>query len=375
MSSTRFAGLVLETGMSGVSENLIIHERELLAAARRGDEGAFRDLVEPRRPELHAHCYRMLGSVHDAEDALQEVMLRAWRGLSDFEGRSSLRSWLYRIATNTSLNVIEKRPKRVLPIDYGPAADPHDSPGEPLVESVWVEPYPDETVGLEDGFAAPEATYEQRESVELAFVAALQHLPANQRAALILKEVLGFSAREVAESLETSVAAVNSALQRARKTVDEKLPAQSQQSTLRAVGDERLREIVEDYMEALQQGDVDSMVTMLTEDAAWSMPPMPGWYHGYEAVAAFLTDYPMRERWRHVPTRASGQLAVGCYMWNEERESYVAAVLDVLTLRGTRIAEVTGFVSPWVFQRFGDATGSMTPEAFRRFGLPDELSE
>ena len=374
MRSTGSAGLVFETGM-GVSENLITNERELLAAARRGDEAAFRDLVEPRRAELHAHCYRMLGSVHDAEDALQEVMLRAWRGLSDFEGRSSLRSWLYRIATNTSLNVIEKRPKRVLPIDYGPAADPHDSPGEPLVESVWVEPYPDETVGLEDGLAAPEATYEQRESVELAFIAALQHLPANQRAALILKEVLGFSAREVAETLETSVAAVNSALQRARKTVDEKLPAQSQQATLRAVGDERLREIVEDYAEALQQGDVDSMVSMLTEDASWSMPPLPGWYRGHDAVAAFLTDYPMRERWRHVPTRANGQLAMGCYMWNEERGSYVAAVIDVITLRGTRIAEVTGFLSPWVFQRFGEATGSMTPEAFRRFGLPDELSE
>ncbi|MGH2979942.1 MAG: sigma-70 family RNA polymerase sigma factor [Solirubrobacterales bacterium] len=359
--------------MSGAAENLAPPERELLAAARRGDEGAFRDLVEPRRPELHAHCYRMLGSVHDAEDALQEVLLRAWRGLSGFEGRSSFRSWLYRIATNISLNVIAKRPKRVLPIDYGPAADPHDSPGEPLVESVWVEPYPDEKVGLEQGLAAPEAAYEQRESVELAFVAALQHLPANQRAALILREVLGFSAREVAESLETTTAAVNSALQRARQTVDEKLPAQSQQATLRDVGDEHLREIVERYTEALQQGDVDSMVAMLTEDAAWSMPPLPGWYRGHEAVAAFLTDYPMRERWRHVPTRANGQLAVGCYMWNEKRESYVAAVLDVLTLRGTRIAEVTGFLSPWVFRRFGEATGSMTPEAFRRFGLPDEL--
>ena len=141
----------------------------------------------------------MLGSVHDAEDALQEALLRAWRGLARFEGRSSLRSWLYTIATNTCLNAIERRPKRVLPIDYGPAADPHGGPGEPLVESVWVEPYPDERLGLEDGFAGPEARYEQRESVELAFVAALQHLPANQRAVLILREVLGFSAQEVAE--------------------------------------------------------------------------------------------------------------------------------------------------------------------------------
>src|ERR687886_33684 len=173
-------------------------ERQVLEAARGGDESAYARLVEPYRPELHAHCYRMLGSVHDAEDAMQEAMLRAWRGLPRFEGRSSLRSWLYTIATNTSLNAIEKRPKRVLPIDYGPAADPHEGPGEPVVESVWVEPYPDETLGLEDGLAAPDARYEQRESVELAFIAALQHLPPNQRAALILREVLGFSAKEAA---------------------------------------------------------------------------------------------------------------------------------------------------------------------------------
>src|SRR5436190_3294291 len=164
-------------------------ELELLEAARGGREEAFAQLVEPYRAQLHAHCYRMLGSVHDAEDALQEALLRAWRGLSRFEGRSSLRSWLYTIATNTSLNVIEKRPKRVLPTDYGPPADPHQGPGEPIVESVWVEPYPDDKLGLEDGFAAPEARYEQRESIELAFVAALQNLPPNQRAVLLLREV------------------------------------------------------------------------------------------------------------------------------------------------------------------------------------------
>src|SRR4051812_22921814 len=165
-----------------------------LQAARAGDEAAFAQLVEPYRGELHAHCYRMLGSLHDAEDALQDALLRAWRGLPRFDGRSSLRSWLYRIATNTSLDAINKRPKRVLPIDYGPASDPHDGPGEPLIESVWVEPYPDEQLGLEDGFAAPEARFERRESVELAFIAALQLLPPNQRAVLILREVLGFSA-------------------------------------------------------------------------------------------------------------------------------------------------------------------------------------
>src|SRR4051794_37563234 len=164
----------------------------------------------------------MLGSTHDAEDALQDAMLRAWRGLSRLEDRHSLRAWLYRIATNTCLDTIGRRPKRVLPIDYGPSADPHDGPGEPLVESVWVEPYPDERLGVEDGYAAPEARYEEREAVELAFIPALQLLPPNQRAVLILREVLGFSAKEVGEALDTSVASVNSALQRARKTVDER---------------------------------------------------------------------------------------------------------------------------------------------------------
>src|SRR5918998_2164457 len=231
------------------------------------------------------------------EDALQEALLRSWRALKRFEGRSSLRSWLYTIATNTCLNQLAKRPKRVLPIDYGPSWDPHDGVGEPVVESVWIEPYPDERIGLEDGYAAPEARYEQRESVELAFVAALQHLPANQRAALILREVLGFSAQEVADALDTSVASVNSALQRARRSVEEKLPAQSQQATLRALGDEKLGEIVEKYMDALGRGDVDAVVAMLAEDACWSMPPLASWFRGPD-VPGFLARGPLSGAFR-----------------------------------------------------------------------------
>ena len=173
---------------------------------------SFDELIEPYRSELHAHCYRMLGSVHDAEDALQDALLRAWRALPQLEERSSLRSWLYRIATNSSLRLIERRPRRVLPIDYGPPADAHDNPAAPLVESVWLEPYPDAMVA--EGYAAPDARYEQRESVELAFVAALQHLPARQRAVLILRDVLGFSGAEVAAQLDTSPDAVYSTLQR-----------------------------------------------------------------------------------------------------------------------------------------------------------------
>jgi RNA polymerase sigma-70 factor (ECF subfamily) len=336
-------------------------ERALLTAARAGDEGAYRRLVETYRGELHAHCYRMLGSVHDAEDALQDAFLRAWRGISHFEGRSSLRSWLYRIATNTCLDVVARRPKRVLPLDYGPAADPHKGPGAPLVESVWLEPYPDEAVGVADGFASPEARYEQRESVELAFVAALQYLPARQRAVLILREVLGFSAREVAETLDATTASVNSALQRARKTIDDHLPERSQQATLRAVGDDGIRALVERYVDAWERGDVDAVAAMLAEDAAIAMPPMASWFRG-PGVLVFLRDWAFsgrvynaegNRRVRVIPVRASGQPAFGTYSWDPPRERYLPTVLQVLTLRGERIEEITGFVTPEIFARFG----------------------
>jgi RNA polymerase sigma-70 factor (ECF subfamily) len=360
-------------------------DRELLEAARGGDQEAYRRLVEPYHAELHAHCYRMLGSVHDAEDALQDASLRAWRGLARFEGRSSLRSWLYTIATNTCLNLIAQRPTRVLPIDYGPAADPHnDGLGLPPVESVWVEPYPDEGLGLEDGYAAPETRYELRESVELAFVAALQHLPATQRAVLILREVLGFSAREAADSLETTVASVNSALQRARKMVDERLPEQSQQATLRALGDERLREVVESYMDAMQRGDIDAVVGMLAEEAAWSMPPLAAWFSGHEALTGFLKLGPLSGdwRWRHLPARANGQAAVGSYCWYADEQSYLPFALDVLTLDGARIKEVTSFITrstlggdPHFYERWPEQSVDLPKvgAAFERFGLPDRL--
>ncbi len=362
-----------------------VRERQLLQAARGGDEGAYRDLVEAHRGELHAHCYRMLGSVHDADDALQDALLRAWRGLPKFEGRSSLRSWLYRIATNTSLNLIEKRPKRVLPIDYGPPADPHGGPGEPLLESVWVEPYPDETLGLEDGFAAPEAHYEQRESVELAFIAALQHLPANQRAVLILREVLGFSAREVAETLETTTASVNSALQRARQSVEQRLPERSQQATLRSLGDDGLREVVDTYVEAWERGDVETVVAMLTEDATFAMPPLRSWFRGRKALITFLAGWPLSGawRWHHVPATASGQPALAFYAWDEDEGAYLPFALNVLTLSGNRISDVTAFVARAtelpereVYARWPDqpADPARLMGFFERFGLPDRLS-
>jgi RNA polymerase sigma-70 factor (ECF subfamily) len=362
--------------MSTASPTPTPRDRALLAAAREGDEGAYRQFVEPHRVELHAHCYRMLGSVHDAEDALQDALLRAWRGLSRFEGRSSVRTWLYRIATNACLDVAGRRPRRVLPLDYGPAADPREAPGEPLVESVWIEPYPDEPLGMADGFAAPEARYERRESVELAFIAALQHLPARQRAALILRDVLGFSAQEVAESLETTAASVHSALQRARRTLDERLPEQSQQVTLRALGDERVRTLVQRYMDAMERADVDAVLALLAEEAAWSMPPMTTWYRGREAIVDFLTDHALTVRWRHLPVTVNGQVAAACYAWDEQKGRYVGGVLDVLTLRDGRIAEITAFVTSELHLRYGsEGTPYVTSEIFAAFGLPEQLPD
>jgi RNA polymerase sigma-70 factor, ECF subfamily len=370
--------------MAAASTVETAHQRELLRRAKAGDEGAFAGIVEAHRGELHAHCYRMLGSIHDAEDALQDAMLRAWRGIARFEGRSSLRSWLYSIATNTCLDQIAKRPKRVLPIDYGPATDPHVRPGEPLVESVWIEPYPDEILGIEDGLAAPAASYERRESIELAFIAALQHLPATQRAVLIMREVLGFSAKEVAETLETTVASVNSALQRARAAVEERVPEQSQQATLRALGDDSVRELVDRYVDAWERCDIEAFASMLAENATFAMPPLGTWYQGREAIAGWAAGWPLSGawRWRAVRTTANGQLALGFYAWSEEDHNYRPFALNVLTLRGTEISDVTAFIArsaaprdPEAFERYPDepVDAGKVDDVFSSFGLPPKL--
>jgi RNA polymerase sigma-70 factor (ECF subfamily) len=326
-------------------------ERALLAAARRGDENAYQLLVEPHRRELRAHCYRMLGSIHDADDAVQDALLRAWRGLPRFEGRSSTRSWLYKITTNACLSAIARQPKRVLPVDFGDPADPHGGAGAPLVESVWMQPYPDERLDLGDDRAAPDARYDRRESVELAFVAALQHLPPNQRAALIMREVLGFSAKECADALDTTVASINSALQRARKTIDDKLPEQTQQATLRTLGDERVRELVQRYVDAWESGDVSRVVAMLTEDATFSMPPNVAWFRGRDAIEAFLPTGPMAMPRRFVPVEANGQVAFGTYLLEDER--FRANAIHLIDFRGERVSEIVAFLDRDVFREFG----------------------
>jgi len=297
----------------------------------------FESLVAPHRRELHAYCYRMLGSLQDAEDALQETLLGAWKGLSGFEGRSALKSWLYRIASNACLRLIERRPARILPYDR--AAASHGSVVEPMLEDVpWLEPYP---VPLD-------ASFEQRESLELAFVAALQHLPPTQRATLILREVLEFSAAEAAELLATSVPAINSALARAKDAVSARIPPLSQQATLAQLGDTARQALVQAYVKAWAEQDAQALVQLLTHDARFTMPPIPSWFDGRDAVVRFFSEPVFRTPWRLLPTWASGQLAFAAYQGPDFR----LGALNVVRLRDGKIAELTGFLDPAVHAFF-----------------------
>jgi RNA polymerase sigma-70 factor, ECF subfamily len=343
----------------------------LLQLAIQGDGDAFGELADFYRAELRAHCYRMLGSVHDAEDALQDAMLRAWRGLPGFAGRGSVRSWLYSIATNAAIDIARHRSRREFPVDFGPAGGHGADLDDPLTEVAWLEPCPD-TWLAGDATVSPEARYEQRESVELAFVVALQHLPPLQRAVLLLREVVGLSTAEISRQMGTSTAAVNRALQRARAATRDRLPARSQQQVLRALGDQRIKALAERYADAMERGDADAVISMLTEDATWSMPPVPTWFRGREAIREFLVRYPLPERWKHWPARASGQLAIGCYLAGEDG-SYGAACIDVLTLDGDQIAAVTGFLTARPLQLPPSRAWIAGDELFARHGLPARL--
>jgi RNA polymerase sigma-70 factor (TIGR02960 family) len=336
-----------------ISELAPIAEPELLDAARRGDAVAFDRLFAPYRGELHAHCYRMLGSVQDAEDALQDALLGAWRGLHGFEGRSSVRSWLYRITTNACLKVSRRRPKRLLPLDYRPAADSVHDLGDPVTEAVFVEPYPERMLSLAETQADPAARYELRESVELAFVIALQYLPPTQRAVLILREVLAFSAAEVATLLDTTVASVNSALQRARKGLELRVPLESQQATLRALGENGRRELVDAYVAAWERADVPAILDMLVDEARFTMPPLPRWLDGRDAIGRFMSERMFATPWRLVPISANGQSAFACYQGIPKGPPFRLGAINVLTLRGERIVEITGFLDPEVHAQFG----------------------
>jgi RNA polymerase sigma-70 factor (ECF subfamily) len=279
----------------------------------------------------------MLGSLADADDALQDALLGAWRGFAGFEGRSSLRSWLYRIATNSCLQLLSERPRRLLATERAPA-EPRLPLEAALDEPIWLEPYPND----------PEGAFEVQETLELAFVAALQHLPPLQRAALILREVVGFSAAEVAEQLETGAAAVESALQRARKTMAERAPTTSQREVLRELGQQATDELVARFVSAWRHADASALLELLTEDVKFSMPPIPSWFDGRQSVGTFLAERVFATPWQLQPLRASGQLAFACYQGPDFR----LGALNVVTLRGSRIAEMCGFLDPAVHRRF-----------------------
>jgi RNA polymerase sigma-70 factor (TIGR02960 family) len=321
-----------------------------LARARAGDEEAFREVTEPHRRELQVHCYRILGSVQDAEDMVQETLLAAWRGLEAFEGRASLRAWLYRIATNRCLNALRARSRRPREVRAMP------DPPEPTrrTEPVWLEPYPDVLLeDLPDRAPGPAARYEARESIELAFIVALQHLPPRQRAALVLRDVLGFRTAEVADMLDTGEGSVKGALQRARAALEKRLAAADRERApaRNSAGERRL---VGRFVDAFSSGDVDEVVSLLTDDALLTMPPLPLEYQGHEAIAAFLRyRVPLRGAPMHVVTTgANTQPALGCYLQDPHAAIARPFGLIVLTLEGDRISAMTRFDHS-VFPFFG----------------------
>jgi RNA polymerase sigma-70 factor (TIGR02960 family) len=316
---------------------------DLIARARAGDSDAFRELTEPHRRELQVHCYRMLGSFQDAEDALQDTLLAAWQGLGGFEGRASIRTWLYRIATNRCLNALRsasRRPARAWDV-------PDVEPPEPtrLGEVVWLEPYPDAL--LEGGIdvpLGPEARYEQTEAVSLAFVTALQLLPPRQRAVLILREVLGYHAGEVADMLDSTVESVNSALKRARATLQRRLPLTGEREPPPAPDSPAEQALVAKIVRAYDSGHIDALVALLTADVSISMPPIPLEYQGRDAVAHFFASIGREgRRYDVVPTRANGQPAFGVYLRSPAGGIRRGTGVDVLTLTGDRICAMTHF--------------------------------
>jgi RNA polymerase sigma-70 factor (ECF subfamily) len=324
---------------------------ELIARARAGDGDAFRALTEPHRRELQVHCYRMLGSFQDAEDTLQDTLLAAWQGFAGFEGRASLRTWLYRIATNRCLNArrsASRRPAKAWDI---PNVDPPEPTG--LGEIVWLEPLPDAIVG---GVASrppgPEARVETAEAVSLAFVTALQALPPRQLAVVVLRDVLGFRAGEVADMLDASVESVNSALKRGRATLQRRRPPPGRHEPTPEPGSPAEEAIVAGFVQAWEQGDVDALVALLTDDVFVSMPPMPFEYEGPDAVGRFAASiFDAGRRFDLVPTRANGQPAFAAYLRTPTGLRH-ATGLFVLTLAGSKICAMTRFEAG-VLQSFG----------------------
>jgi RNA polymerase sigma-70 factor (ECF subfamily) len=324
---------------------------DLMTRARAGDGDAFSQLVDPHRRELEVHCYRILGSAQDAEDALQETLLAAWRNLGAFEGRSSVRTWLYRIATSRCLNALRSGRRRQRPGSLPPGVDLPEPTR--LGEVIWLQPCPDVFLeGIVDGSPGPAARYEAREAISLAFITALQLLPPRQRAALILRDVLGFHARETAQILDVSEESVTSALKRARAAVQRRFPGPAEQEPPPLPDSPSERALVERFTLAFEAGDVDGVVALMTDDVWMAMPPMPLEYQGRTLAAQFLATIWQGRSFRLVVTRANGQPAFGVYLHDQETGLAHANGMFVLTMAGTSISTLTRFDST-VFPRFG----------------------
>jgi RNA polymerase sigma-70 factor, ECF subfamily len=324
-----------------------------LDAARDGDHEAFASLVEPFRRELRAHCYRLSGSIHDADDLVQESLLRVWRSLKSFEGRSSLRTWLYKVATSACLDALDKRPQRALPMDVSPAVSADVPIAPPRLEPVWIGPWLAMN-GDEGGLSSPEARYTLRESVTLAFLVALQLLPPKQRAVLLLRDVLGWQASECAELLGLSVTAVNSALQRARETIDRRAPALRDASPV--VNDERTAMLLARYVAAWETADVDALVSLLREDATLAMPPLPQWLQGAQDIGRSLGAMVLvpgsSGDYRLVPTHANSRPAFATYRRDEAGGAHTALSIQLVEVADGRIVSIVAFLDPSLFGKF-----------------------
>ena len=335
---------------------------QLLAAAQKGDANAFSELTEPYRRELQVHCYRILGSLHEAEDMVQETLLKAWKRLNSYERRASFRAWLYKIATNTCLDFLDRRrSRRLLPLDVGPASDPELSIQPPAAEITWLEPFPDEW--LRDTSAVnPEARYSDLESISLSFMTALQYLPPRQRAVLILRDVLDFSAAETAEVLEITVSSANSALHRARVTLSQRYHGQELESPVSPTNDERTQWLLNHFVQAWESADVAGLVALLKEDAMLAMPPSPSWYQGREAIRVFVAGTVFGEnamfagqasgRWRLIPTRANASPAFALYQ-RDDKDEYRSFGLHVLGHDADGLSRIFSFIDPSLPLRFG----------------------
>lgn len=337
-------------------------EVEQLTLARKGDSQKFSDLTEPYRHELQVHCYRILGSLHEAEDMVQETILKAWKRLDTYEGRASFRSWLYKIATNACLDLLDrKKSRRLLPFEKLSPSDPSTPVLPPTLEISWLEPFPDEWLGDKRAIN-PEARYSDSESISLAFLTALQLLPPRQRAVLILRDVLDFSALETADVLGLTISSANSALHRARTTLARRYPREEKENLTMSSLDAKTQQLLDRFVKAWEASDVNGLVALLKADAALAMPPSPSWYQGQSAIGAFVaatvfgTDgmFPgeAAHRWRLLPTRANGAPAFAVYQRNEQNE-YKPFGLIALTIVEDKLSRIISFIDPTLPTLFG----------------------